>query len=323
MKDQKGLFNRFIKNLPFIFIILSIISARAPARPSSVERSTSRAVSVPTFDHIVIITFENKEIDKIIDNPYMPTFNMYARDYTLLTQFYAVTHPSLPNYLVMIGGDTFNITSDCKDCFIKAPSLPDLIEASGRTWKTYQEDMQNPCALGNQDQNEYVQKHNPFVYFDAIRLNKARCQQSVVPLDQLQTNMQAGTLPNFLFISPSMCNNAHNCKLMITDAWIANLLDQLIPALEKQSQKYLIILNWDEGQDNGSCRGLPSKGGGRIAVVLISPLVKNHFEDSTPYSHYSILKTILAAWHLPYIGRTAQDSIAVMLAPWKYYSFRS
>lgn len=317
MKDPRDDYKRLVENAFLIFTFVSILSACTPARTSTVNGSTSRAISVPAFDHIVIITFENKDFNKIIGNPYMPTFNMYARNYSLLTKFYAVTHPSLPNYLAMIGGDTFDVTSDCKDCFIKAPSLPDLIEASGRTWKTYQEDMQNPCGLGNQDQNEYVQKHNPFVYFDAIRLNKERCQKSVVPLNQLQTDIQAGILPNFMFITPSMCNNAHNCKLMITDAWIANLLDQLIPALEEQSQKYLIILNWDEGQDNDSCCGLPNTGGGRIAVVLISPFVKNHFEDATPYSHYSILKTISASWHLPYIGHAAQDSTALIFAPWK------
>jgi phospholipase C len=317
MKDPRDRYKRLFRNALVIFTIFSLVSACLPAQASRANSPASTAISVPAFDHIVIITFENKEFDKIIGNPYMPTFNRYARDYTLLTQFYAVTHPSLPNYLAMIGGDTFNIASNCKDCFIKALSLPDLIEASGRTWKTYQEDMQHPCGLGNQDENEYMQKHNPFVYFDAIRLNPQRCKNSVVPLKQLQKDIAAGTLPNFVFITPSMCNNAHNCKLMITDAWIAQLLSQLIPALEKQSQKYLIILNWDEGQDDGSCCGLPKPGGGRIAVVLISPLVKNHFEDTTPYSHYSILKTISASWQLPYLGQAAHDNTPLILAPWK------
>jgi hypothetical protein len=272
---------------------------------------------VPVFDHIVVITFENKEYRKIVNNPYMPTFNMYARDYTLLTQFYAVTHPSLPNYLAMIGGDTFNIRRNCQDCFINATSLPDLIEASGRTWKTYQEDMDAPCGLGSQDDGEYEQKHNPFVYFDAIRLNKQRCENRVVPLESLGADIEAGTLSNFIFITPNMCNNAHNCKLIVTDAWILEKLNQLIPALEKESKNYLVVLNWDEGQDDGSCCGLPKPGGGRIAVVLISPVVKNHYQDATPYSHYSLLKTVAASWNLPYLGHAADESTPLILAPWK------
>ena len=107
---------------------------------------------VPEFKHIVTIVFENKEFGTVIGNPKMPYFNELARSFTLLTQFYAVTHPSLPNYLAMIGGDTFGITFDCYTCITAGTTLPDLIEASGRTWKTYQEDMQTPCALTSQDE---------------------------------------------------------------------------------------------------------------------------------------------------------------------------
>src|SRR6266540_5254053 len=95
---------------------------------------------VPNFDHIVIIMFENKEFGTVIGNPLMSNYNRLAREYTLLTQYYAVAHPSLPNYVALIGGDTFGIDTNCSNCFINAPSLPDLIEATGRTWKTYQED---------------------------------------------------------------------------------------------------------------------------------------------------------------------------------------
>ena len=111
---------------------------------------------VPPFEHTVLILFENKEFGTVIGNPNMPQFNRLAQEYTLLTQFYAVRHPSLPNYIALIGGETFGISSDCNDCFVNAPSLPDLIEASGRNWKTYQEDMPQPCFLG--DTHIYAQK---------------------------------------------------------------------------------------------------------------------------------------------------------------------
>ncbi len=316
---DKENFTWLISRLVASFTILSLLAACSATSASSADSATVSKQSVPGFDHIVIITFENGQYAKTINNPYMPTFNMYARDYTLLTQFYAVAHPSLPNYLAMIGGNTFNIVTDCQDCFINAPSLPDLVEASGRTWKAYQEDMLHPCGLGSQDESEYVQKHNPFVYFDPIRLDKARCERSVVPLHQLQRDIKAGTLPNFIFITPNMCHNGHDCKAIVADAWLLELLNQLIPALQKESPNYLIVLNWDEGpQDHTSCCGLPqATGGGRVANVLISPLVKKHFRDSTPYTHYSLLKTISKSWHLPYLGYAGQDDTPMILAPWK------
>lgn len=289
------------------------VTATSASSPSPTATITSNS-HVPNFEHIVLIMFENKEFGKVIGNPSMPTFNKLAREYTLLTQHYAIRHPSLPNYIALIGGDTFGIDSDCKDCFINAPSLPDLIEESGRTWRTYQEDMPDPCFLG--DKGDYVQKHNPFVYFDPIRLDLERCKRSVVPLTELQTDIAANALPNFLFIKPNLCNDGHDCKLDVVDAWLTNLLATLTPALDGTGEPYLIVMMFEEGQGDHTCCGLPD-GGGRVAVVLDSPLVKNGFEDPTPYTHYSLLKTISAAWGLKYLGHAADDSNVLITAPWK------
>ena len=270
---------------------------------------------VPNFEHIAIIMFENKEFGSVIGNPLMPNYNKLASEYTLLTQYYAVIHPSLPNYIALMGGDTFGITSNCKDCFIDAPSLPDLIEATGRTWKTYQEDMPEPCFVG--DTLTYVQKHNPFIYFDPIRLDVARCERSVVPLTALQADIEADALPNFLFIKPNICNDSHDCDLDVSDAWLTNLLGTLVPALDATGDSYLLVMLFEEGQGNHSCCGLPLEAGGRVPVVLYSPLVKNGFEDSTPYTHYSLLKTISEAWGLPYLGHAADVNNSLIVLPWK------
>ncbi len=271
---------------------------------------------VPDFQHIIIVVFENKEFGTVIDSPIMPYFNQLARSYTLLTQFYAVRHPSLPNYLAMIGGDTFGITSDCTDCFVDAPTLPDLIEGSGRTWKTYQEDMPSPCYVGGGWGN-YAMKHNPFAYFNDIRLNADRCQRSIVPLTQLAGDLASGALPNFAFITPNLCNDAHDCSISTADSWLNTLMVQLQPPLDAEGKPYLIVLTWDEGQGNHSCCGLPPEAGGRIATILVSPQAKNGFQDSTPYTLYSLLKTIAQSWHLQYLGHAADPENALITAPWK------
>jgi len=282
--------------------------------PSSAPTTTPKP-PVPNFEHIVIIMFENKEFGTVIGNPLMPNYNRLAREYTLLTQYYAVRHPSLPNYIALIGGDTFGIDRNCHDCFIDAPSLPDLIEASGRTWKTYQEDMPEPCYLGDTD--VYVQKHNPFIYFNPIRLDAARCERTIVPLTVLQTDIETASLPNFIFITPNLCNDAHDCPLDVADAWLTELLGRLVPALDATGESYLLVMMFEEGQGNHSCCGLPLEAGGRVPVVFYSPLVKNGFEDPTPYTHYSLLKTISTAWGLPLLGHAADENNVLITAPWK------
>src|SRR5688572_5473279 len=285
-----------------------------PASATPPPTETPRPL-VPNFGHIAIIMFENKEFGSVIGNPQMPNFNRLAVEYTLLTQYYAIRHPSLPNYIALMGGDTFGIDTNCNECFIDAPSLPDLIEASGRTWKTYQEDMPEPCFMG--DTHLYVQKHNPFIYFDRIRLDTARCERTIVPLIALQTDIETASLPNFIFITPNLCNDAHDCPLDVADAWLTELLGRLVPALDATGKSYLLVMLFEEGQGNHSCCGLPSEAGGRVPVVFYSPLVKNGFEDPTPYTHYSLLKTISTAWGLPLLGHAADDSNVLITAPWK------
>ena len=301
--------NRF---LSFILLFVLLVACA----PTPVMNNSSGAVSsVPNFQHIVMIIFENKGFETVIGNPLMPELNELAQEYTLLTDYYAVRHPSLPNYLALIGGDTFRVSTDCIDCFIDAPSLPELIEESGRTWRTYQEDMPEACFVG--DQGQYAQRHNPFIYFDGIRLNQSRCEQSVVPLTELNKDIDAGSLPNFLFITPNLCNDSHDCSLDVADAWLANLMAILTPALDKTGEPYLVVVLFDEAKRPDGLRRLLESGGGRVPVVLYSPLVKKGFEDSAHYNHYSLLKTISAAWGLSYLGHAADNDNILITAPWK------
>lgn len=270
---------------------------------------------LPEFEHIVQIVFENKEYGVVIGNPQMPHFNQLAQSNTLLAAHHAVTHPSLPNYLAMISGETFGLDFTCEKCLYDATTLPDLIEASGRTWKTYQEDMPAACYEGP-DRSLYAMKHNPFMYFESIRLDAERCSRSVVPFTQLYADITAGQLPNYAFITPNLCHDAHDCDLDVADKWLQALMLVLVPALDATGQPYVVILTWDEGQGSSSCCGMPAQAGGQIATVLVSPQAKSGFRDDTPYTHYSVLKTIAEAWHLPYLGHAADERNVLITAPW-------
>jgi len=295
-----------------------------PAAPTvTLQPSPTVRPLVPNFKHIVFIFFENHEFDLVYHNRQMPEFNRLADENTILTQYYAITHPSLPDYLAVFGGDTFKITSDCENCYISAANLPDQIEASGRTWRGYFQNMPQPCSPT--DTLTYVQKHNPFMYFDDIRLNTARCSQSVVPLAQLYKDLANGTLPDFVYIMPNSCVSTDDdfsnpaCNLSLADNWLTGIMDKLLPYLNQRAEQepYLVVITWDEGQGDHSCCGLPAKAGGRIATLLVSPLAKSGFQDNTPYTHYSLLKTIESAWGLDYLKHAADAENVLITAPWR------
>jgi phosphatidylinositol-3-phosphatase len=294
----------------------------APYHPQPATTATATPIAgwkVPEFQHIVMIVFENKEYTTIIGNSQLPYYNQLAKDYTLLNQHYAIRHPSLPNYIALIGGDTFNIDTDTPHTYITAPSLPDFIEASGRTWKTYQESMPQACGL--KDTLRYVQKHNPFVFFTSVRNNPERCADHVLPLTGLDGDMKQGALPNYVFIMPNLCNSAHdsydvsqNCGLGVMDNWLKTQMNKLL-AYPSFLDNSLVIVTWDEGQGDHTCCGLKT-GGGRIPTLLISNKTKKGFQDETPYTHYSILKTISEAWVLPALLHAADPETNLITAPW-------
>ncbi len=287
--------------------------ALLPVTGSNPTPSPTAPRAVPYFSHVILFVLENKEYTSVVGNTQMPYLNSLARQYTLLTHYYAIAHPSLPNYISLIGGDTMGITSDCSTCWVNSPNLADQIESAGLTWRTYQESMPSPCD--SSDNSLYAHRHDPFIYFDDIRTNAARCQKDIVPLTALDSDLAKNTLPNFSLVVPNLCNSSHNCALGVTDAWLNTWVTKVM-ASQAYDQHTLIVVTWDEGQSNQTCCGF-SSGGGRVATVLISPLVRQGFKDNTTYTHYSLLKTIAESWDLQALGHAADAQESLITTPFE------
>ncbi len=265
--------------------------------------------TVPNFNHIIMIVLENEYTQNVVGSPQMQNFNALVKKGTLLSNYYAVGHPSLPNYMVLVSGSYQNISEDCTGCFVNAPNLADEIETSGRTWKAYFEGMPSPCFVGSK--KPYEQIFNPFIYFDSIRLNQARCVQSVVPLTQLDDDLKSGQLPSFIYIAPNVCNSGHDCSASTADEWLGAMVAKLqqSPALKQDS---LLVITFDEGVQKPS----PILTQGQVPTLLISSLAQAGYVDSTPYTHYSLLKTILLAWNLKPLGDTQKAGVNAIISPW-------
>src|SRR5690349_19192414 len=95
------------------------------------------SATVPALKHVFVVVLENKDYQEIVDRDSMPFFNGLAQQYGLATNYYGISHPSLPNYLALTGGSTFGITSDCTDCTVAQPNIVDQLERAGKTWKAY------------------------------------------------------------------------------------------------------------------------------------------------------------------------------------------
>jgi phosphatidylinositol-3-phosphatase len=255
--------------------------------------------AIPPFSHIFTIVMENTAYEQIIGNRSAPYMNSLAQHYGLATNYYGITHPSLPNYIAMLGGDTLGFHNDCTTCFVNAPNLVDQLERAGKSWKAYMEDMPSPCFIGDAG-TLYRQKHNPFIYFDNIRQNPVRCNK-IVPFTQFATDLQANSLPNYVWITPNMCHDIHDCPIASGDAWLQTWVPQILASPAWQQNGVLFIL-FDESKasDHSGCCQYAS--GGHVLTLVLSPLGKPAYHAPAAYNHYSLLRTIAAAWGLPPLG---------------------
>ncbi len=266
---------------------------KASPSPSRDQPPTPAAVPSPmptptpaVYDHVVTIVLENHSFESVVGSPQAPYLNSFANSWSLATGYSGVSHPSLPNYLAIIGGSTFGIASDCTNCFLNAPSLPDRLEAAGKTWKGYMEGMPAPCFTGSS--GLYAQKHNPFAYFDPIRNDPARCSQ-VVPYSRLAADFaSAATAPNFAFVTPNLCNDGHDCTLGTTDAWLSKEVPDLMSSSAFANSRSLLVITYDEGEG----------GSERVATILAGSGVRRGFQSTATYNHYSLLRTIESLWAL-------------------------
>ena len=248
--------------------------------------------AVPSFEHAIVIVFENKEVNDVIGNRGAPTFNAMAKRYALLTRYYGVAHPSLPNYLALVSGSTQGITTDCTECVVSARNLADTLAAAGKTWKLYAEGLPRAGFTGASS-GRYAKKHAPFLYFRDVVGDRTRLAL-VVPLTTLRGDLQNDRLPDFSFVVPDLCNSMHDCSIRTGDAWLRTLLPPLL-----RQPKTAVFVVFDEGRTD-------LRQGGHVAALVLGTAVRRGSRFTAVTSHYGLLRTIEQAWGLPLLGHSAR-----------------
>ena len=81
---------------------------------------------VPRLDHAFVILMENHHYSQIIGNANAPFINSYAKSANLATNYFAVGHPSLTNYLEIVGGSNFGVLNDDAPDWHNANCVPNI-----------------------------------------------------------------------------------------------------------------------------------------------------------------------------------------------------
>ncbi|MEU9475188.1 alkaline phosphatase family protein [Streptomyces sp. NPDC048191] len=236
--------------------------------------SAHAAGAVPSPDHVVVVVLENHAYSQVIGSSSAPYINSLRSAGASLTQSYAETHPSQPNYYAMFSGSTQGVTDD--SCvtpgFSSAANLASEVIAAGRTWASYNESLPSQgsttCGSGT-----YAQKHNPWFGFANVPTSSAKTFAQF-PADY-------STLPQMSYVIPNLCSDMHDCSVSTGDTWLKNNLGGY--ATWAKTHNSLLVVTFDE--DN-------RLSGNRIPTVLYGQPVTAGSSSSTTYDHYDLLRTL-------------------------------
>ena len=289
------------------------------------------SAGVPQLSNVWVIVMENTNYADINAStaPYISG--------TLMTQgvamnnYFAVVHPSLPNYIAMVGGDNFGLSSDgaASDPAYQIPSgTPNIalqLEAAGLTWHEYSESQQTACALADTGTDSsatghFVSKHNPMSHFLDTQ-NSASCAandvsyEAVGSMPGIAADLAASHFYNYVFISPNLCDDGHDLcgsapsKAAEQDAWLQTNLSQITNSAGYQHNG-VVIITWDEDDNTG--------GMNQIATLILSPMLATPgTPNNTLYSHYSALATIEAGFGLSNLPAANGHTDALITDIWK------
>jgi hypothetical protein len=261
---------------------------------------------------IFTVVMENHSRGDILGNSQAPYINQLAQSGAVAAGYHdAYVHPSEPNYIWMVAGENFGILNDDDpnggNVITSTSHLADQIENAGLTWKSYQEDMGQACDLSSH--GTYAVKHNPFAYFGDINgwdgkqfQPNARCTDHLVDFGQLDVDLAAGQLPDYVFITPNLQNDMHDGSIAQGDAWLAALVPK-IQASERYQNGGALFLVWDEGSSQGD----------DPPFIVVSPNARPGFVSHTDYDTSAFLKTVQAMLGVePLPCSPAPDTVPVM-----------
>ncbi len=277
-----------------IRVLIALIIAAAGQ--AMAQQSTPALAPHKHFDRVLVVVLENQAYVSAIKDDYL---KQLADEGVEFTDFRGLAHPSYPNYLGMIAGNTFGFHGTFGD---DQKDLPD--DNQHRTigdfldWKNYAENYPGKPGQGPYlyDAKKYARKHVPFLSFKKIQQQEFQNVISVNTTDPHNAfvsdvknsrldpkDSKYKPLPTYMFYSPNMDDDGHDTNLRTASAWLKNFLENWIPPDSRAGT--LIEITFDESEP-------PERQSNHIYTVLLGDMVKKGMKVNERYDHYDMLRTI-------------------------------
>jgi acid phosphatase len=296
------------------------------------------ASGIPLFTNVYVILMENTSLSTLSaqlgDGGVAPNLGAFATEYATGTDYHGVAHPSLPNYIALVSGNTQGVACDCQalpdagacgalcstflvgscSCVATATNLGAQLATAQKTWMAFGEDMgvQTPCNLASS--GNYAVRHVPFLYFDDVQSNPTLCQQHVVDLSLFDPGSPAA----FTFIAPNLVDDMHDpfpassTNIANGDKWIGPQVNTILASAGYKAGGLLVVV-WDEDDLSGAG---PLNTDNPVPIFVFSPFAKSGgFKSTVKADHYALLATIEDGLGLPRLGNAGSATPLVDYFP--------
>jgi phosphatidylinositol-3-phosphatase len=252
---------------------------------------TQTRTLAPSRPHVFVIVMENHSAQQALSGSFIASI---ASTQGVASDYHAVSHPSVPNYLALTSGSTWGITDDSYRVLPRRDIGTELTDA-GVSWRAYMDGLTGAGCLDSPV--PYDPGHNPFAFYGGA------CPSNVVPLGTLAGDLSQHT-PSFVWITPDRCHDTHDCDVAAGDAWLQQQVGQ-ITASDAWKSGGVLFITWDEDDENGD---------NRVLTLVVAPHTR-HVVSSKPYTHYSLLATVEDLLGVKRLGEAAAATPMTDLLP--------
>jgi hypothetical protein len=223
---------------------------------------------------------ENHSYSEVVGSSSSRYVDHLARECGLATNYDAISHPSLPNYIAATSGGTWGITNDGSPSSHRLAVMSIFKQAP--TARSFEESMPGNCDRS--DSGPYVVRHDPETYY--LDLGSA-CRTQDVPLGTttrgaLEHALGTDTLPAFSFVTPNICDDTHDCSVQTGDRWLAEWVSTITRSSIYRAGRTVLFITWDENDGTA---------GNDVAAIVVSPYTRPGSRSAEPFNHYSLLRT--------------------------------
>ena len=273
-------------------VLAAGLAAAACTTPSHAQTpaAAARAQAPVPVTKLLVFVEENHSLDQMRSG--MPYTAGLAEQYGYATDYHAIRHPSLPNYIAVAAGQTLDVHDDALPARHRLAGRSVFGQAlrHGRTAATYAESM--PSACGRTNKGAYAARHNPWTYFTSEHTG---CAAHDLGMRALATAARTGRLPNVGLVVPNLDHDAHDGSLATADAWFRTQMQKVFAGPDWKSGRLAVVLTADEDDHTQ---------GNKVLTVVIHPSQVHHVVG-TRLTHYSLTRLYDEVAHLPYLANAA------------------